>query len=140
MKKAGFSCCREAVISASMGTVIPTCLGEIMGKNWESTHLLRSLPTHYKHWVSQGGQLGRRKDITTCLDGMRNTLDTQQRLHFSNSLLGGIIAKELLSDSYVEWASFQTMLDDFHMEFVSNSSTTEAWKLTCISCCTQGAC
>jgi hypothetical protein len=47
-------------------------------------------------------------------------------------LLGGVVAKELLSLSYVEWARFQTMLDNFHMEFVSNSSTNDAWKLTCM--------
>jgi hypothetical protein len=131
MKKAGYTCRGEAVISASMGTVIPTCLGELTGKNSESTHPLPALPTH-KHWISQGGQLGRRKDILTCLDGVRNTLDAQQHSHFASSLLGGVVAKELLSDSYVEWARFQTMLDDFHMEFVSNSSTNDAWKLTCM--------
>jgi hypothetical protein len=131
MKKAGFTCKGEAVISASMSTILPTCLGELTGKISESTTPLPGIPT-YVHWTSQGGQMGRRRDINQCLNNVRNTLDTQQKAAFSGNLIGGTVGKELLSESYIQWTMFQTMMDDFYGEFVANSTSGEAWKLTCL--------
>jgi hypothetical protein len=129
MKRAGFTCKGEAVISASMSTILPTCLGELTGKNAECTNALPALPTH-KHWVSSGGQMGRRRDIAHCLHNVKGTLETQQRSHFAGNLVGSSLCKELLSMSYAEWIQYQTMLDDFYGEFLATSSPPEAWKLT----------
>jgi hypothetical protein len=59
MKKAGFTCKGEAVIFASMNTLLPTCLGELTSKTGESTYPLPAIPTH-GHWTSKGGMLGQR--------------------------------------------------------------------------------
>lgn len=131
MKKAGFTCKGEAVISASMSTILPTCLGELTGKVSESTTPLPGIPT-YGHWTSQGGQMGRRRDINQCLNNVRNTLDTQQKAAFAGNLVGGTVGKELLSESYMQWTMYQTMMDDFYSEFAANSTSGEAWKLTCL--------
>jgi hypothetical protein len=87
MRRAGFTCKGEAVISASMLTLLPTCLGELTGKTSESTHPLPALPTQ-GHWTSHGGQMGRRRDINNCLTNVRNTLDAQLNAHFSGHLVG----------------------------------------------------
>jgi hypothetical protein len=131
MKRAGFTCKGEAVISASMNTILPTCLGELTGKNSESTSPLPGLPTHV-HWTSKGGQLGRRCDISHCLANVKPTLENQQRDYFAGNWMGGAVAKELLSKAFAHWTYFQTMLDDFFMEFSASGSKTEAWKLTCM--------
>jgi hypothetical protein len=131
MKRAGFTCKGEAVISASMNTILPTCLGELTGKNSESTSPLPGLPTHV-HWTSKGGQLGRRRDISHCLANVKPTLENQQRDYFAGNWMGGAVAKELLSKAFAHWTYFQTMLDDFFMEFSASGSKTEAWKLTCM--------
>jgi hypothetical protein len=46
--------------------------------------------------------------------------------------MGGAVAKELLSKSFAHWTYFQTMLDDFFMEFTATGSKLEVWKLTCM--------
>jgi hypothetical protein len=51
MKRAGFTCKGEAVIFASMNTILPTCLGELTGKTSESTQPLPAIPTH-GHWTA----------------------------------------------------------------------------------------
>ena len=88
MKKAGFTCKGEAVIFASMNTILPTCLGELTGKTVESTHPLPAIPTH-GHWTSKGGMLGRRRDINHGLTNVKGTLETQQRHHFRGILWAG---------------------------------------------------
>jgi hypothetical protein len=131
MKKAGFTCKGEAVIFASMNTIIPTCLGELTGKTAESTNALPSVPT-YGHWTSKGGQMGRRHDISKSLHSVRNTLETQQKAHFAREWMGATVAKELLTKSFAHWTHFNTMMDDFYNEFSANGSPSEAWKLTCL--------
>jgi hypothetical protein len=121
MKRAGFTCKGEAVISASMNTILPTCLGELTGKNSKSTSPLPGLPTH-SHWTSKGGQLGWRRDIAHCLANVKPTLDNQQLDYFQGNWMGGAVAKELLTKSFAHWTYFQTMLDDFYMEFAATGS------------------
>jgi hypothetical protein len=132
MKKAGFTCKGEAVIYASMNTILPTCLGELTGKTAESTNALPSVPT-YGHWTSKGGQMGQRHDITKRLNNVRNTLETQQKSHFNKEWMGAAVAKELLTKSFAHWTHFNTMLNDFYNEFSANGSKNDAWKLTCTS-------
>jgi hypothetical protein len=129
MKKAGFTCKGEAVIFASMNTILPTCLGELTGKTVESTQPLPAIPTH-GHWTSKGGMMGRRGDINHGLLNVKGTLETQQKHHFSGELVGGTVAKELLSHSQAHWTQFQTMLDDFFAEFSTSGAASEAWRLT----------
>jgi hypothetical protein len=62
LKKAGFSSQGEAVILASMDTVLPSCLGELKGNNSECQLPLPALATH-ENWTSKGYQMGRRRDI-----------------------------------------------------------------------------
>jgi hypothetical protein len=131
MKKAGFTCKGEAVIYASMNTILPTCLGELTGKNTESTHPMPALPTH-GHWTSKGGQLGRRRDISHCISNVKRTLETQQKSHFAGNLVGSGVTGELLLNAFSHWTHFQNMLDDFYTEFSHTGSGTEAWKLTCM--------
>jgi hypothetical protein len=52
---------------------------------------------------------------------VKPTLENQQRDYFSGNWMGGAVAKELLSKSFAHWTYFQTMLDDFFMEFAVNS-------------------
>jgi hypothetical protein len=129
MKKAGFTCKGKAVIFASMNTILPTCLGELTGKTAESTHPLPAIPTH-GHWTSQGGMMGRRRDINHGLTHVRSTLEHQQSHHFGGNLVGSSVAKELLSHANAHWTQFQTMLDDFYLEFLTSGSPAEAWRLT----------
>jgi hypothetical protein len=131
MKKAGFTCKGEAVIYASMNTILPTCLGELTGKNTESTHPMPALPTH-GHWTSKGGQLGRRRDISHCIANVKRTLETQQMAHFMGNLVGSSVTGELLIQAFSHWTHFQNMLDDFYTEFSHTGSDAEAWKLTCM--------
>jgi hypothetical protein len=129
MKKAGFTCKGEAVIFASMNTILPTCLGELTGKTVESTHPLPAIPTH-GHWTPKGGLLGRRRNINHGLGNVKGTLETQQKHHFAGDLVGATVAKELMSHSHAHWTQFQTMLDDFFSEFSTSGSAAEAWRLT----------
>jgi hypothetical protein len=131
MKKAGFTCKGKAVISASMSTILPLCLGERMGKVLENTTPLPGIPT-YGHWISQGAQMGRHQDINQCLNNIQNTLNTQQKAAFAGILVGGTVGKELLLENYIQWTMYQTMMDDFYSEFVANSMSGEVWKLTCL--------
>jgi hypothetical protein len=131
MKKAGFTCKGEAVIYASMNTILPTCLGELTGKNTESTNPMPALPTH-GHWTSKGGQLGRRRDISNCIGNVKRTLETQQMAHFAGNLVGSSVTGELLIKALSHWTHFQNMLDDFYTEFSHTGSGPEAWKLTCM--------
>jgi hypothetical protein len=72
LKKAGFSSQGEAVILASMDTVLPSCLGELKGNNAECQLPLPALATH-ENWASKGYQMGRRKDIQ---DGITRVIAT----------------------------------------------------------------
>jgi hypothetical protein len=129
MKRAGFTCKGEAVIFASMNTILPTCLGELTGKTSESTQPLPAIPTH-GHWTSKGGMLGRRRDINNGLTHIRSTLEHQRKHHFGGNLVGSSVVKELMSDSNSHWTHFQTMLDDFYSEFSTSGTPAEAWRLT----------
>jgi hypothetical protein len=59
-------------------------------------------------------------------------LDTQEKAAFSGNLIGGTVGKELLSEAYTQRTMFQTMMNDFYAKFVANSTSGEAWKLTCL--------
>jgi hypothetical protein len=131
LKKAGFTCKGEAVIYASMSTILPTCLGELTGKTAESTNAFPSVPS-YGHWTSKGGQMGRRHDISKSLHSVRHTLETQQKAHFAKDWMGAGVAKELLTNSFAHWTHFNTMMDDFYNEFSATGSAADAWKLTCL--------
>jgi hypothetical protein len=124
MKRAGFTCKGEAVIFASMNTVLPTCLGELRGKTVKSTQTLPAIPMH-GHWTSKGGILGRRCDINNGSTHIRSTLEHQRKDHFRGNLVGSSVVKELMSD-----ANFQMMLDDFYSEFLTSGTPAEAWRLT----------
>jgi hypothetical protein len=101
MKKAGFTCKGEAIIYLSMNTIFPTCLGELTGKNTESTHPMPSLPTH-GHWTSKEGQLGRCCDILHCISNVKRTLETQQKSHFAGNLVGsGVTAESSFSTHFL---------------------------------------
>jgi hypothetical protein len=129
MKRAGFTCKGEAVISASMNTVLPTCLGELTGKTAESTQPLPAIPSH-GHWTLKGGMLGRRRNINNGLTHIRSTLEHQRKHHFGGNLVGSSVVKELMSDANSHWTHFQTMLDDFYSEFSTLGTPAEVWRLT----------
>jgi hypothetical protein len=106
-----------------MNTILLTCLGKLTGKNSESTSPLPGLPTHGQ-WTSKGRQLGRRHDIAHCpLANVKPTLENQQQDYFNGNWMGGAVAKELLTKkSFAHWTYFQTMLDNFYMEFAATGS------------------
>jgi hypothetical protein len=131
MKKAGFTCKAEAVIYASMSTILPTCLGKLTGKPSESTHPMPGLPTH-GHWTSKGGMMGRRRDIAHCINNVKNTLTSQQSAHFAGNLVGASVTQDLMTNAISHWSMFQNMLDDFYSEFSNSSAGPEAWRLACM--------
>lgn len=57
-KKAGFSSLNKAVISASMTTVLPSCLGQETGKRLETIVPLSAIAT---------GQQGRKHKVSQCI-------------------------------------------------------------------------
>jgi hypothetical protein len=129
LKKAGFSSKGEAVILASMDTVLPTCLGELTGKNSENTYPLPGVPT-YESWTSRGFQLGRRKDIQEAINRVRKTLDANIKDVFNGFDLGRGVASELLTASCSHWSAVERMKDTLYGEFSVTSNSKDAWNLT----------
>jgi hypothetical protein len=80
----------------------------------------------------RGGQLGHCCVIAHCLANVKPTLENQQHHYFLGNWMGGAVAKELLSKSFAHRTYFQTILDDFFIEFAATGSKNKAWKLTCI--------
>lgn len=129
MKKAGFSSPGEAVILASMDTVLPTCLGELTGKNSECHLPLPALATH-DSWTSKGFQMGRRKDIQDGLSRVVTTLEENIRDVFRGFEQGRCVVNEMLSLARSHWSQIERMIDNFYGEFHVTSSEKDAWKLT----------
>jgi hypothetical protein len=127
-KKAGFSNLNEAVITASMTTVLPTCLGEDPGRKADPNAALSAVPTH-GYWTSSGGQSGRKPDINRSLQKTRPTLETQIRNHFRGSIRGAGLVKELMLKAKSHWTAFEQMLDGFYDEFCAHGPDKEAWVL-----------
>lgn len=129
IKKAGFTSRGEAVILASMATVLPSCLGELTGKMSEC-HLPLPALASYDSWTSKGFQMGRRKDIQDGLSRVVTTLEENVREVFRGFEQGRCVANEMLSLSRSHWSQIERMIDNFYGEFAVTSSEKDAWKLT----------
>lgn len=129
IKKAGFTSRGEAVILASMATVLPSCLGELTGKNSEC-HLPLPALSSYESWTHKGFQMGRRKDIQDGLNRVVTTLEDNVRDVFRGFEQGRCVANEMLSLSRSHWSQIERMIDNFYGEFHVTSNEKDAWKLT----------
>jgi hypothetical protein len=129
LKKAGFTSQGEAVILASMDTVLPSCLGELKGNNAECQLPLPALATH-ENWTSKGYQMGRRKDIQDGITRVIATLEESVRDVFQGFKQGRCVVSEMLSLSCSHWASMERMMDTFYAEFSVTSTLKDAWRLT----------
>jgi hypothetical protein len=129
LKKAGFKSQGEAVILASMDTVLPTCLGELTGKNSECHLPLPALATH-ESWTSKGFQMGRRKDIQDGLLRVVTTLEDNIREMFQSFEQGRCVVSEMLSLARTHWSQMERMIDTFFAEFLVTGTEKDAWKLT----------
>jgi hypothetical protein len=129
IKKAGFSSQGEAVILASMDTVLPTCLGELTGKNSECQLPLPALATH-ESWTSKGFQMGRRKDIQDGLLRVVTTIEDNIRDIFQGFEQGRCVVSEMLSLARTHWSQMERMIDTFYAEFLVTGTEKDAWKLT----------
>jgi hypothetical protein len=129
LKKAGFSSQGEAVILASMDTVLPSCLGELKGSNSECQLSLPALATH-ENWTSKGYQMGRRRDIQDGISRVMGTLEESIRDVFRGFEQGRCVVSEMLSLARSHWASMERMMDTFFAEFSVTSPSKDAWRLT----------
>jgi hypothetical protein len=129
LKKAGFSSQGEAVILASMDTVLPTCLGELTGKNSECQLPLPALASH-ESWTSKGFQMGRRKDIQDGLFRVVTTIEDNIRDVFHGFEQGRCVVSEMLSLARTHWSQMERMIDTFYAEFLVTGTEKDAWKLT----------
>jgi hypothetical protein len=129
LTKAGFTSQGEAVILASMDTVLPSCLGELTGKNSECHLPLPALGSH-ESWTSKGFQMGRQKDISDGITRVMTTLDGNVRDVFQGSGPGQSVVTEMLAMSRSHWSSMERMIDTFYAEFLVTSSEKDAWSLT----------
>jgi hypothetical protein len=129
LKKAGFSSRGEAVILASMDTVLPSCLGELTGRTSECTIPLPALASH-ESWTSKGFQMGRRKDISDGITRVMTTLEDHVREVFRGFESGRCVVSEMLSLARSHWASLERIIDTFYAEFSVTSTSKDAWRLT----------
>jgi hypothetical protein len=131
IKKAGFTSRGEAVILASLDTVLPSCLGELTGKNSECHLPLPALATH-DSWTSKGFQMGRRRDIQDGLGRVVPTLEDNVRDVFRGFEQGRCVVSEMLSLARSHWSQIERMIDNFYGEFHVTSNEKDAWKLTAL--------
>jgi hypothetical protein len=129
IKKAGFSSQGEAVILASMDTVLPTCLGELTGKNSECQLPLPALATN-ESWTLKGFQMGRQKDIQDGLLRVVTTLEDNIRDVFHGFEQGRCVVSEMLSLARTHWSQMEWIIDTFYVEFLVTGTEKDAWKLT----------
>jgi hypothetical protein len=129
LRKAGFTSQGEAVILASMNTVLPSCLGELTGRISECHLPLPALATH-ECWTSKGYQMGRRKDIQDGIIRVMLSLEENVRDVFRGYEQGRCVVSEMLTLSRAHWSSMERMIDTFYAEFLVTSTSKDAWRLT----------
>jgi uncharacterized membrane protein YgcG len=129
LTKAGFCSEGEAVIISSMKTVLPTCLGELTGKNSECHLPLPALGSH-ESWTSKGFQMGSRKDISDGITRIWTTLEGNIRDLFQGFGPGRSVVTKMLAMSRSHWSSMERMIDTFYAEFLVTSTEKDAWSLT----------
>jgi hypothetical protein len=129
LTKAGFCSEGEAVILSSMKTVLPTCLGELTGKNSECHLPLPALGSH-ESWTSKGFQMERRKDIFYGITRIWMNLNGNIRDLFQGFGPGRSVVTEMLAMLRSHWSSMEHMIDTFYAEFLITSTEKDAWSLT----------
>jgi hypothetical protein len=108
MKKAGFTCMGEAVIFASMSTILPTCLGELTGKTVESTH-----PRNTWTLDLEGEFAGATSQYQSWSGECERNAGNSAEAPFCRGSGGGNRGKGI--DVAFPRTQFQTMLDDFFL-------------------------